>query len=129
MKLPDIATKDKKLRIRNIRICMLWAQELKTSQEIGETFGITIRRVQQILYANRDFVKENREWEKTKRIQWLRQQVKKRGDTRKDSADLIEQLRKELEGDNSEHKVVIEHKHFFEGIIQKSKEYNRCLTN
>ena len=106
MKIPKKTTGRHKLR--DTKICMLWARELVSSEEISEKFKLSIRRIQQIVYANRDFLKLENEWEKAKRVRWYKQQIKKRGDSKKDSADLQEQLRKEIEGngplvDNSIH--------------------------
>ena len=116
MKLPTKTTGRHK--IRDTKICMLWARELMSSESISEMFKLSIRRVQQIVYANRDFLKKEREWEKTKRVRWLEQQIKKSGDTKKDSADLIEQLRKEIEGD----KPNIEKHIHFTTVIQQIHE-------
>lgn len=105
MKLPKIVTKYK---LRDARICKLWAQDLKSTADIGEMVGITSRQVNTILYKNKDFLNFNTDWEKKKRIRWLKLQISKKKDTNKDPADLLEQLRKEIEGekpliDNSQH--------------------------
>lgn len=67
---------------------------------LSEKYKLTERRIEQILRDNHAFIPIDREWEKKKRINWLRRQIAKKGDkTAKDSADLQEQLRKEVEGD------------------------------
>jgi len=72
---------------------------LLSAEEIGERFKLTARRIQQIVYANKDFLKIEIEWEKSKRVRWYQQQIVKSGDSKKDSADLQDKLRVELEGD------------------------------
>ncbi len=102
MKIPKEIKGSKKLR--NAKICKLWNDDIfLNAEKIGEMFHLTKRRVNQILYENRDFLKSDKEWEKTKRKRWLKQQIHKRGDSRKDSADLVEQLRVEEEGTKVEH--------------------------
>jgi hypothetical protein len=94
MKLPEVKGKNK---IRDAQICRLWAEDLMDLEDISRNHGLTIRRISQILYKNKDFVKSNQDWEKTKRKRWLKKQIKKNGGSKKDSADLVEQLRKEDE--------------------------------
>ena len=122
MKLPE---KIKGInKIRDTKICMKWSQELKTTFELGEIFRLTERRIQQILYSNKDFVKSNVEWEKEKRVHWWKKQIKKAGDSKRDSADLQINLKHELEGDKP--LIHIGHNQFFENIISKPKlETNR----
>jgi len=105
MKLPEIRTHHK---IRDAKICMMYADAEHTQPEIADIFKISVSRVKQILYKNRDYLTVSKEYEKAKRIHWLKRQINKRDTTRKDTADLIEQLRKEIEGDkpvvdNSQH--------------------------
>lgn len=110
MRLPQIKTKHK---IRDKKICMMWAQELKTAEEIAEQFGISARRVYKILYTNREFLQVEKDWERTKRIRWLRKQIMKKGGSKKDPADLLEQLRKEIEGDESQRVVIDQSQHTY----------------
>lgn len=98
MKLPQIVTQHK---IRDARICRLWARDLMATDKIAEMFNLSQRRIEQIVYANRDFVTLDKEFERSKRARWLKQQIKLRGDSKKDSADLLEQLRKETDGDRA----------------------------
>jgi len=100
----DILTRNK---IRDAAICNFWLENELTNKEIAERFGISERRVGIIVFKNRQFLNLDKQYEKQKRIRWLKQQIKRRGNTAKDSADLVEQLRIELEGkgsDNSEQK-------------------------
>ena len=94
-------------KIRDAAICNFWLENELTNKEIAERFGISERRVGIIVFKNRQFLNLDKQYEKQKRIRWLKQQIKRRGNTAKDSADLVEQLRIELEGkgsDNSEQK-------------------------
>ena len=97
MKIPQIHGRHK---IRDTRICRLWAEECKSVEDISEMFNITVRRVHQIIYTNREFLKLDVQHEKNKRIHTLNKLAKKKGETtRKDITDILEQLRKEIEGD------------------------------
>lgn len=105
MKIPEIVTRHK---IRDAKICSLWVHDLLTTDEIGERFHLCARRIQKIIFDNREFVKFNKGWERTKRIKWLKVQIKRAGNSSKDSADLLDRLKVELEGnaplvDNSQH--------------------------
>ena len=107
MKLPQIQGIHK---IRDARICRLWLEDNLGSEEIEATgqFNISSRQIRRILYKNREVLKLDREWEKQKRIHWLKRQIKDRGNSKKDSADLLEQLRKDIEGEKGiEFKQVI----------------------
>ena len=105
MKLPKIQTKYK---IRDARICKLWAQDLKTTKEIGELFKITSRRVNTILYKNKEFLEFNADWHKKKRIRNLLKWIEKAKKPTSNKLTLQNELRTELEGtapliDNSQH--------------------------
>ena len=97
MKLPEIASK--RNRIRDTRICQLYIHKNLSPEEISEQFKLTPTRINQILYKNRQFLNLDAQWEKTKRIRWLKIHIKESKLTRKDPADLIEQMRREIEGD------------------------------
>ena len=109
-------------KLRDTKICMLWAKDLISSEKISERFKLSVRRIHQIVYANREFLKKEQGWEKSKRVRWLQKQIKKAGDTKKDSADLIEQLRKEIEGDKP---LVNIEKHLHINSEEKSARSNR----
>ncbi len=96
MKLPQIRTKHK---IRDAAICAMYVKAKHTLEEVALRFHISITRVYQIVYANRDYIQTDKEWEKSKRVHWLKRQIAKTDTTKKDTADLMEQLRKEIEGD------------------------------
>jgi hypothetical protein len=117
MKIPQIVTTNK---IRDARICSLYADG-KSAEEIAELFKLTSRRISTILYKNREFLKSDKDWEKTKRIHHLRRLIAKAGESKKDVADLIDQLRVETEGNKLEHSGTVEHNHFYNEIIVKPK--------
>lgn len=97
MKIPkEIVTRNK---IRDFQICRLYVYNHLTMEEIGSRFGISGSRVQQLIYKNRHLLNLDKDYEKAKRVNWLQRQIKKRSDSKKDSADLVEQLRREIEGD------------------------------
>ncbi len=97
MKLPTKITT--RHRIRDCKICQLYVDENQTMEEIAVKFQLTRTRISQILYDNRSLLVQEKEWERTKRINWLKRQVKQRGNTKKDPADLVDQIRKETDGD------------------------------
>lgn len=71
---------------------------------ISEKVGLTQRRIEQILRTNHAYIPIDKEYEKKKRIRWLKRQINKKGDsTNKDAADLMDQLRIEVEGNKIEH--------------------------
>ena len=100
MKLPQIVGKNK---LRDFRICSLYIQG-KTPEEIASdrTLGLGVRRVQKILNANAGFVNPKIAWPKSKRIHILQRVAVAAGDQlseKKDILNVLEQLRKEIEGD------------------------------
>jgi hypothetical protein len=107
MKLPDIKGRKK---IRDFRICRMYMQG-SMLEDIARTFNITIRRISAIIYNNRNILVADATYEKAQRIHWLKRQIAKDKETKKDTAELIEQLRKEIEGDKPLVDVS-QHKHF-----------------
>lgn len=107
MKMPsEIVGKN---RVRDLSICMDYISG-KTPEEITtlRKLNLSARRIEQILYANKTFVSKHIGWDKSKRIFLLQRMIKDVTETRKDPADIIEQIRKEIEGDkplidNSKH--------------------------
>jgi len=102
MKIPS-QIKSKHI-IRDFDICRLYVEgyssfEIKTLRKLD----ISVRRIEQIVYENKDFVKTNKEWHKTKRVQKLERQLrlkeKNKEESRKDVTDILDQLRREIEGD------------------------------
>ena len=116
MKIPKIVTKHK---IRDAKICALWAKDLWTMEAIGQHFNISATRVSQILYKNQAFIDFHKDWEKKKRIIWLKKQIKNAKDSKKDPADLQLQLKLELEG--AKPLIQVNHNNFFNNIIKKPK--------
>ena len=97
MKLPD---KIKGIhKIRDFQICRLWLQDACTTEEIAEKVGLTERRIRQILRTNSIFLRVDKDFEKAKRIHILQAAIKNSQPSKKDRADLVEQLRREIEGD------------------------------
>lgn len=97
MKITEISGTNK---IRDFKICYLWQEGKLTNQQIAEQFGISERCVARVVYKNRGVLKTDRNWEKAQRIKWLKQQLNKCGDSRKDPLEIQEAIRKELEGEN-----------------------------
>ena len=100
MRIPEIVTQNK---IRDAKICDLFLEGDLTTEEIGGRFGITGRQVRRLLYRNRAVLKLDKEYEKLKRILWLKKQLTKSKDTKKDPADLLDQIRIEIEGNKVQH--------------------------
>ena len=96
MKIPKIHGRNK---IRDTKICRLWSQDLVDIQDLAVKFNLSVSRIYRLLYDNREFLRLDNNWEKEKRIVWLKKQIKTKKVTKKDPADLLEQLRKEIEGD------------------------------
>lgn len=92
----------KQHKLRDAKIIRHYATDSKTMDEIGEIVNLTPRRVGQILYANKDFLKADREFEKIKRLQKLERVLKNTPEylgKNRDVIDILEAQRKELEGD------------------------------
>lgn len=105
MKIPEIVGHNK---IRDAKICSLYADDNKTTEELGEVFKLTPRRIRSILYNNRVFLKLDKDWEKTKRVHLINKLIKSAQPSKKDVADLIDQLRIEVEGQKVEHSGKVE---------------------
>ena len=90
------------LEERNKEICRLYAVENMTSEEIGQAVNLTKQRICQILKENSGLLKRDIDWEKAKRVNKLSRWIDNETTTRKDVVDLMEQQRKELEGDKPE---------------------------
>jgi len=96
-------------KIRDFKICRMWAQDYKTMEEIGKRFGITRTRVSQIIYDNRDLLKSNKEFEKQKRIIRLNKIADSLGDNlskSKDVLDVFSELRKEHDGEANQNQQI-----------------------
>ena len=86
-------------KIRDLRICLAYAEGL-TPEEINSqgNISLTVRRVNQILHENMGFLEERIAWPKARRIHKLQRWIGNK-ESKKDPADLLEQVRKEVEGD------------------------------
>ena len=96
MKIPKVHGRNK---IRDTKICRLWAQDLMDIPSIAFKFKLSQPRIYSILYNNREFLQLDRNWEKIKRIYWIKKKIHQNDTTKKDTADLQEQLRREIEGE------------------------------
>lgn len=86
-----------------MKICM-HAHEGMSYQTISQQFGLTKQRVGYILKANKDFLTETNDWAKIKRLHTLNRffnniPVNLHPTTIDESIKVMEQLRKEIEGD------------------------------
>ena len=109
MRIKDIVGKSK---IRNFKICQLWLEGDLTIEQIAMRFGVVPSTISRIVYKNRHALTIDKQYEKVKRVRWLRAQIRKKKATRKDPAELQEQMRKEIEGDKplvdqSQHYTVV----------------------
>ncbi len=90
-------------RIRNFDICRLYIEGL-SAKEIKELRNIpfTVRRIEQIISENATFVNPRVAWPKSKRIhrlQRLAEKVQGRIHYTKGELEVLEQIRKEVEGE------------------------------
>ncbi len=83
---------------RNKEICRMYRDEDLNTYEIGQIFKITHQRVSQILKENVALLKRDLEWEKAKRINKLSRWIEEHPKTKKDAAELLIQLKEEMEG-------------------------------
>ena len=106
MKIPNIKSSKK---IRDVKICILYL-EGGTQGEIAIRFHLSQAQISRILWKQRDVLRYDKDYERTKRIVWLKQQIIKRQDSKKDSADLVSQLRDEIEEIRPAHTGIHIHK-------------------
>jgi len=102
MKLPsDIKSKH---RIRDSRICTLYARDGVSPKKIASQFKMSVSQVHRIVYKHRDAIKFERIHEKTKRIAHLKRLLNVHPNSlgKKSTMDIIKELRAELEGDKSD---------------------------
>jgi predicted DNA-binding protein YlxM (UPF0122 family) len=94
----DIKTKNK---IRDAKILQLYLHDKETHENIAVRFGITRTRVSQIIYKNAHLLQFQRNTEKVARINHLKRMLENHPDrmSKKSTLDILEQLRKELEGE------------------------------
>ena len=97
MKLPkDVIGKNK---IKDINICKMYIEGM-IGEEIAEHFTIKTSRVNQILRTNSVIIDKNIGWSKAKRIHMLQRLAEKTGlrlSPTKDTLNILEQIRKEIE--------------------------------
>jgi hypothetical protein len=100
MKLPSaIVTRHK---IRDSKICSLYATDAWTFEEIGQRFKISATRVGQIIYKNSALLEINRKYAKAKRVNHLERLLKKHPENigTKSTLDIISNLKDEQDGDS-----------------------------
>ncbi len=99
MKIPaEIVGRDK---IRNCAICNDYIRG-KTAAEIhvGGKYNLSVSAIDKIVFKNKVYVNKHIGWSKSKRLHILQKMVYEEAkETKKDKADLVEQIRKEIEGD------------------------------
>lgn len=88
-------------KIRDSKICSLYATDMWTLDEVAEKFKISTTRVNQIIYKNRALLKIDRDYEKFKRVHTLRKLLKKHPSNmgNKTTIDIVDSMRKEDEAD------------------------------
>ena len=95
-------------KIRDAAICVEFEACLEdkkylslesVQRAVAEKFKLCERRILQIVRDNHAYIPIDRAWEKKKRINRLRVEIKQKEKSNKDVADLLEQLRVEIEGD------------------------------
>jgi hypothetical protein len=131
MKIPDVFGRNK---IRDAAICKYYVQDDVDVLILSERFKLSPSSIYRVLYKNRKFLEYDKNWEKIKRIHWLKKQVSVKSISKKDPADLVEQIRKEIEGDKpiidqSQHThFEIEYKIIDENKIRISQSANADLA-
>lgn len=102
--------RDKEHGERDYYICLDYASGQKAEEiVVNRKLSITSRRVEQITSQHGDFIIKNIKWGKAKRLSVLMQVAEEAGVTlsnKKDILNVIEQFRKELEGEK-DHNVTI----------------------
>lgn len=92
----DILTRNK---IRDASIVNSWLSGT-TQEELANTLKLTRHAIYSILRKNRSIMKIDKEHERINRIHILKHELQNSGPTEKDKLDIIEALRKEIEGDS-----------------------------
>ena len=86
--------------MRDYKICLEFiAGHTPEEIRVKRNLSITVRRINQILYDCSPFLNTRVAWPKSKRIHYLQRCIPETAQSKKDPADLIEQVRKEVEGD------------------------------
>lgn len=135
MKIPkEIVGQNK---IKNAYVCKLYVLNNLTQREIGQKVGLTQQAIGAILYKNRHLLQLDKNYEKQKRINKLKYLLEKYPSriAKKSTIDILEQLRKEFEGDRTNININTEVKTIFQNInITKAPEellsdINESLSN
>ena len=132
MKIPEIQTLKK---IRDAKICAMYLS-CRPKQEIADKFKICLRTIDRILYKNSTVLKKSLELtkdeEKVKRIMFLKNQIlmSKKYDVDLEFSPLTlnEELKKELEGDNTSVKVGDTHIIIIRPDANKEINGNQAIT-
>lgn len=115
MRLPEKIIGNNK--IRDAAICLeferlieddRYTQIKMIQQAVAEKFELSERRILQIVRLNHAYIPLDKAWEKKKRINRLKIEIKQKEKSNKDVADLLDQLRVEVEGNKIEHSGKIE---------------------
>ena len=128
MKIPkEIKSRHK---IRDAGILKLFLNDNMTLREIGSKFSLTASRIQQILYDNKNLISWDINYEKAIRINALKRMKQQYSSVlgKKSTIDILEQLRKEIEGD----KPLIDqskHTHITKVDVKISDDTNIPLTH
>ena len=94
MKIPEVRGKRK---IRDLKICQLYL-EGASQEEIAMRFNLNQSTIARILYRNREALTLDKNYEKIKRINWYKRQLREKTASKKDGADIQEAIRNEIEG-------------------------------
>jgi hypothetical protein len=126
---------------RNKNICKEWvewhANEEYESEPVSELkkrisikYDITEQYIYQILKANVSILKHNVEWRKFLRVCRLQRLQAGKHESRKDITDLLEQERKELEGEKAAVEIN-QYTTIWNGAIDKSNKIDQSgrITN
>ena len=116
-------------KIRDAAICVNWErliedknyptiESIKTALSLK--FKLSELRIFQIVRANHAYIPTDKKWEKTKRIHRLKLEIKQQEKSKKDVADLLDQLRIEMEGEKS---LVDASTHYHFTTIKEAVEY------
>lgn len=94
---------------RNLQILNLYREEHLSYQEIGDIVNLSKVHVGRILKEVFAVTPRNKSWEKEKRIHatWREFKNKENEPSKKDKIDILEQLRKEFEGEEKNPQVII----------------------
>ena len=111
-------------KIRDSYILKLYLNDNLTLAEVGLKVGLSAPRCQQIIYANRHLINWDKAHEKAIRINSLKRLLQKHPQhlNKKSTIDILEQLRKEIEGEKSFEQHILIDKRTFVYLDPKAKE-------